>query len=131
MASKSQAATKAALDAMNALANGGTITFRTGTPPANADAAATGTLLGTLILSGTAFNPATTASPSVATLAGVPLTVAAAADGTPTYARVVTSASGTVYQLTVGAGQEITFDNYTWVSGGTISLTGLTVNLAV
>src|SRR5215831_16265874 len=54
----SDAAAKAATDAVCALCNGGTIQVRSGTQPANANAAATGTLLVTLGFSATAFAPA-------------------------------------------------------------------------
>jgi len=54
----SDAAAKAATDAVCALCNGGTIQIRSGAQPANANAAASGVLLVTLTFSATAFAPA-------------------------------------------------------------------------
>jgi len=131
MALKSQAGTRAMLDAINGLADSGKIVFYTGTVPGTADTAPTGTLLGTLTLAASAFNPSTGTTTASADLAGTPISVAAGADGTPTYARLLTSGDATIQQYTVGAGQEITFDDYTWVTGGTINLTSLTTTLLV
>jgi len=130
MALKSQSATRAMLDAANALGNSGTLVFYSGAVPGTADAAA-GPVLGSLTMSATAFNAATGTTTASATLAGVPKTVAASGDGTPTYARLLSSGGTPVEQYTVGGGQEITFDSYTWVTGGTINLTSLTVTLPV
>ena len=130
MALKSQAGTRAMLDAINGLADNGTLVFYSGAVPGTADAAA-GTVLGTLTLGVSAFNPSTGTTTASADLAGTPISVAAGADGTPTYARLLTSGDATIQQYTVGAGQEITFDDYTWVTGGTINLTSLTTTLPV
>ena len=61
------AACDAVVDRLDAGAAAGYIEIRTGSQPATADTAATGTLLGTLTLSDPAFGNATTASPAVAT----------------------------------------------------------------
>ena len=131
MALKSQAGTRAMLDAINALADGGTMTFYTGGVPSTVDTGATGTLLGTLTMAATAFSPATGTTTASADLAGTPIQVSAVADGTPTYARLTTSGAAAIQQYTVGGGGEITFDDYTWVSGGTINLTSLSTTLPV
>jgi len=121
------------LDAINGLADNGTLVFYSGAVPGTADAAA-GTVLGTLTLGVSAFNPSTGTTTASADLAGTPISVAAGADGTPTYARLLTSGAAVVQQYTVSldaGGGEITFDDVTWVTGGTINLTSLTTTLPV
>src|ERR1700694_2926380 len=91
----SQAAAQAGLDALLAKLNAiggvhGVIKIFTGSPPANAEAADTGTRLATLTLSATAFGAsATSASPRGATATANAITsdTNAAATGTAGYFR--------------------------------------------
>ena len=131
MATFSTEAASDALDAMNALANGGKIVVYSGTIPSDANAANTGTLQGTFTLNTPAFGAATNADPSVATLNGVPLSsTVTGAGATVTYARLLTSGDTPIQQYSVGQGSgEISFDNTTWDNGGTINLTALRISL--
>jgi hypothetical protein len=135
MALKSQSATKAALDAMNVLANGGKLLFYSGTVPATADTAITSQVLQATItpLGAPAFAAASGTTTASAALNGVPLnTTVSGAGGAASFCRLVTSANAVVQQYTVGQGTgEIQFDNVTWVTGGTVNLTSLTVQLPV
>ena len=74
----SDTAARAAADAVCALCNGGTIQIRSGTQPANANTAATGTLLVTLTFSATAFAAATGAGVATANAIGSANAVAGA-----------------------------------------------------
>lgn len=129
-----------------ALANGikgvfntdGRINIYTGSPPANADAAATGTLLGTLALSSTSFG---TASGGVLTAAAITSDTNADASGTAGWFRIYKNAddpsvstgnSGTAtthprIDGTCGtSGTDMVFDNNVIVAGGTIACSALT-----
>jgi len=127
-----QAAAKAALDAFTAVLDGGYIEIRTGSQPATADTAASGTLLGTLPLSGTAFGAATTASPSVATANAITSDTTADATGTAGWFRAYTSGSvavddGDITTVAVGTG-DMQLDDTAIVAGGTIAVSSWTVS---
>lgn len=124
----SQAAAKTSLDAMTALLNGGTVEIRTGTQPASPETAASGTLLGTLTLNATAFGAATTASPSVATANAITSDSTADASGTAGWYRAKTSGGTAVCDGAIGAGQDMTMDNYSIVAGGTIAISSWTIS---
>ena len=105
-----------------------TIEFRTGTKPATPETAASGTLLGTVAISGSF-----TSTGGVLTAAD-PAAVSVVASGTPGYFRVKTSGGtakvdGTV--TTSGGGGDAQFANTTWVSGGTVDLGVPTINVPV
>ena len=129
MSLKSQAGNRAALDGLNALANGGTLRIYSGAVPATADEA-----LGaqeqqaTVTLSGAAFGAATGTTTATAALAGVPLnTTVTGGGGLVTFARIIASDTTTVVaQYTVGIlDEDIIFPTATWVAGGNVSITGL------
>src|SRR5215472_5850935 len=94
----SDAAAKAATNAVCALCNGGTIEVRSGTQPANANATATGTLLVTLTFAATAF-AAAAAGVAAANAIGA---ANAVATGTAAWFRAKTSGGGAVFDGSVG-----------------------------
>ncbi|QES45248.1 hypothetical protein DEJ49_33455 [Streptomyces venezuelae] len=108
----------AAVDHLDSGGSNGTIKIYSGTQPANANSAITGTLLATFTLDLPAFG---SASSGVATLSAVPLSTVGLAAGTATHFRAATSASGTAFDgsVTVTAG------------GGQIELNTTTVSVGV
>ena len=131
----SQAAAKAAADAVTALLNtggAGYIEIRTGSQPATVGTAATGTLLGTLTLSATAFGAATTASPAVATANSITSDTVADATGTAGWFRAYSGAGTAVIDGSItatGGGGDLTLDSTSVVAGGTIAMTSWTVSM--
>jgi hypothetical protein len=127
--------TTAAADAMSAALNtyinsGGAakIIIKDGTPPANADAAATGTTLATF----TCSNPAFTSSGGVLTLDVTPaLTVAASATGTATYFRIMlNNGTTTVLQGSVGtSGQQLNLNTTSITSGVNVTITSGSITM--
>lgn len=107
------------------LANSGTIQIRTGAQPATPDTAASGTLLGTLTFSATAFGaPAT----GVVTAAAITSDTSADNSGTAGHARVLTSGAAIIGDATCGLGSgDFNFDNNVIVAGGTIAVSALTL----
>jgi hypothetical protein len=124
------AARDAALNAITATVNNGSLRIYSGTAPANADGALSGnTLLAQLTLGATAFG---TAASGVATANAISADTSADATGTPTFFRLLASNGTTVvYQGTAGAsGQELNLSNLSGgqiVAGGSVSVTSLTV----
>jgi hypothetical protein len=118
--------------ALNTYINSGgaaKILIKDGTPPANANAAMTGTTLATFTLSNPAFD--STAN-GVMTLDVTPaLTVAASASGTATYFRVtLTNGTTTVLQGTVGVGSgDLQLNTTTITSGVNVSITSGTITV--
>ena len=121
----SDAAAKAATDAVCALCNGGTIEIRSGTQPANANAAATGTLLVTLTFSATAFAPAgATGGQAAANAIG---SANAAATGTASWFRAKGSGGGTVFDGSVGtATADLILSSVSLTTGGNVAVSSLT-----
>ena len=125
----STSARNAAASAVGALLNGGTVEIRTGSQPATPGTAATGTLLGTLTLSATAFG-----SPSTGTITANSITGDSSADasGTAGWFRGYDSSSAAVIDGSItasGGGGDMTLDNVSIVAGGTISLTSWTLTM--
>lgn len=122
----SVAARNAANDARLALANGGTIEIRSGTQPATADTAASGTLLATLTLPTPAFAASVN---GVADIDADPdLETTGAADGTAGWARVKGSGGATVFDGSVAtSGGDFTINSTAITTGGTVTLTSGTV----
>ena len=90
----------AAVNATAALLNNGTINLYSGTRPATADTALSGnTLLATLTFGATAFGAA---SAGVCTANAIGQCADAAAGGTVTFARLLTSGAATVCDCSVG-----------------------------
>jgi hypothetical protein len=115
----------AGIDAVGDLLNAGTIQIRTGAQPTNVDDAATGTLLGTLTFSATAFGaPAT----GVVTAGTITSDTSADNSGTAGHARLLTSGAAIHSDATCGQGSgDFNFDNAVIVAGGTIAISALTM----
>lgn len=125
------AARNAACDAVVDLADAGagaaTIEIRTGSQPANANDAATGTLLATLTCADPAFGSAST---GVATLAGVPLSTSGVAAGTAGWFRMKDSTGATVMDGSVGtSGAELNLNTTTISVGVTVQVTSGAVTM--
>lgn len=120
------AARNAGLDAIfdraNAGAGPGTIEVRSGSQPATADTAASGTLLVTFTLADPAF---AAASAGVKDLDADPdLSAAAAATGTAGWARCKDSDGNTVFDGSVGtSGTDFIINSTSITSGQTVNLT--------
>jgi len=122
----SDAAAKAATDAVCALCNGGTIQIRSGTQPANANAAASGTLLVTLTFSATAFAPAgATGGQAAANAIG---SANAVATGTASWFRAFKSDGTTaVFDGSVGtATADLILSSVALTTGGNVAVSSLT-----
>jgi len=122
----SDAAAKAATDAVCALCNGGTIQIRSGTQPANANAAASGTLLVTLTFSATAFAPAgATGGQAAANAIG---SANAVATGTASWFRAFKSDGTTaVFDGSVGtATADLILSSVSLTTGGNVAVSSLT-----
>lgn len=138
MASRiSQAAAKAACDAVVDLLDGGSgagyVEIRTGSQPATVNTAASGTLLGTLVLTDPAFGNATTASPAVATANAITSDTTADATGTAGWYRGYDSAGTAVLDGNItatGGGGNMELDSTSIVAGGVIAVTSWTVAMA-
>lgn len=119
----------AAVDRIDGGTGAGTIAIRTGTEPTNVSDASSGTLLGTLTFSGTAFGAA---SSGVATAASITSDTDADASGDAGYFRCYQGAAAdTAAEWQGKAGEsgdspEMTFDNKSIVAGGTIAISSFT-----
>lgn len=103
-------------DAFAALAAGGSLQVRTGTPPATANTTASGTLLATLTLQ----SPAFTVSANVATIIGNPEALIGA-DGVVGYARLLSNTSVPIMDVTIGtSGTDVLVNKTSFVTGETI-----------
>ena len=121
-----QAACDAVVDLIDGGAGAGTIQIRSGTQPADADDAATGTLLATLTFSDPAFGAASTAG--VATASAITDDSSADATGTAAWARVLDSNSATIVDCDVGtSGATINLNTVSITAGATVSITSFTV----
>jgi hypothetical protein len=107
----------------------GTLQVRTGAQPTNVSDAPTGTLLGTLTFSATAFGSAST---GVATAASITSDTSADASGTAGYF-VIKNGSGTNHSDgTCGQGTgDLSFDNNVIVAGGTIAISSMSVTVPI
>lgn len=123
------AAANAIVDLLDGGAGAGTIQIRTGSQPASANDAATGTLLGTLTLSDPAFGNAAT---GVATASEITSDSSADATGTAGWFRALDSTGATVLDGSItatGGGGDLTLDSVSIVAGGTIAVTSWTVTM--
>lgn len=119
-------------DDVNGGAGAGVINIYAGSVPADADAALGGaTLLAELTMSDPAFGAAQDASPG-ATITADTITSDASANatGTATFARILDSDSNVIMQMSVGTGgEDLNFNTTSFVSGGQIDITSLTVTV--
>jgi hypothetical protein len=120
-------------DAFTTAADAGTaavIEFRTGSQPADADSAVTGTLLGTVTFSATSFGGFSDAAPgALITANAITDDSSADATGTAGYWVMLTQTSGTVLAMgSIGtSGADINMNTLAFTSGSTISLTSFTM----
>jgi hypothetical protein len=134
--SLTQLAANAMADALDAYANTGgvaKIIIYTGSAPANADAAATGSVLVTFDSThGPTQNPLFgSASSGTISLAGVPLTTAATGTGTAGYFRIYQNNGTTcVFQGTVGtASADLILNTTSLTTGVNVTITSGTINM--
>lgn len=120
-----QAAMDAVVDLIDS-GGAGTIQIRSGTQPATANDAATGTLLATLTFSATAFGATSTSG--VATAAAITEDSSADATGTATWARILNGSAATVLDIDVGtSGATLNLNTVSIVALGTVSCTDFTL----
>ncbi len=123
------AASDAVVDLLDAGSGAGTLKIYTGSQPASANDAASGTLLATVTLGDPAFGAAST---GVATLAGTPLSGTGVAAGTAGWARLADSTGATVLDGSVtatGGGGQIELATTTISIGVTVQITSGTVTM--
>jgi hypothetical protein len=126
-AASRNAAADAIADRFDAGASAAVIEVRTGSAPASADDAASGTLLLTFTLADPAFG---SAASGVVTAASVPRTAVAVAAGTAGHARALDGDGGKVMDLTVGtSGTDVELSSTTITLGRTVNLTALTITM--
>jgi hypothetical protein len=121
-----QAAADAVVDRLD-VGGAGSIKIYSGTQPADADTAPSGTLLVTITLAATAFGSASAAG--TATLASTPRSGTGAAAGTAGWFRAVSGGGLNVFDGTVtatGGGGDLTVDNTSIASGQTVNISSLT-----
>ena len=121
------AARNAAGTALTDLLNSGSIEIRTGASP-GVDSAATGTLLGTLPLSATAFGAWSAGS---ATANAITQDASADATGTAGYFRALSSVSAAVIDGTIsatGGGGDLELNSTSISVGATIDITSWVIN---
>lgn len=107
----------------------GTVKVYTGVQPANADAAATGTLLLTFTCADPSFAAAASGSASMNT--SPVLSATAVASGTAGWARVADSTGATVFDGAVGtSGTDFTISSTAVTSGATVTLSAGSLTLA-
>lgn len=107
----------------------GTIAIRTGAQPTNVGDSDTGTLLGTLTFSTTAFGASST---GVATAAAITSDTNADASGTSGHFRIKDGSGNIHSDGTCGQGTgDLSFDNSVIVSGGTIAISSFSVTVPI
>ena len=123
-----QAAMDAVVDLIDAGAGAGTIEIRSGTQPADANTAATGTILAVLTFSDPAFGATNTSGTSTA--AAITDDASADNDGTATWARIYDSDSNVIFDCDVSTtGATMNLNTVSIVTGGTVSITSFTLTL--
>lgn len=123
------AACDAVVDLFDAGSGAATLKIYSGSQPATANDAASGTLLATVTLGDPAFGAA---SAGVATLAGTPLSGTGVAAGTAGWARLADSTGATVLDGSVtatGGGGQVELATTTISVGVTVQITSGTVTM--
>ena len=110
------------------------VEIRTGNPPADVDAAATGTLLATFQMANPAFGNAVDAAPGGRATANLPATVQAVATGTAGYFRVYDGAGVAVWQGIIDLTAEsptadMTMNSVDITNGADVDITSWTVTM--
>lgn len=127
----------AIVDDLDTGTGAGTVAIRTGAPPTNVGDASSGTLLGTLTFSGTAFGDSGASNPGEAIAASITSDTDADASGDAGYFRCFKGAAAdTAADCQGTAGEaadspDMTFDNKTIVSGGTIAISSFTITVPI
>lgn len=119
------AANDAVVDLIDA-GGAGTLEIRTGAQPADADDAATGTLLGTLTFSSPAFGSSTGGTAAANAITGDP---SADATGTAGWFRAKSGAGTTVFDGNItatGGGGDMELNTVNITAGGPIEVTSMT-----
>lgn len=134
----STAARNAACNALVDLIDGGTgagrLEIRVGSPPTNVGDASSGTLLGTLTFSATAFGNSSTGT---ATANSITSDTTADNSGDAGYFRIYAGAAGDTAALFQGTAGEsgdtpdMVFDDKSVVAGGTIACTSMTISVPI
>lgn len=128
----STAARNAAADAIADLIDvggAGTMRVRTGAQPTNVGDADTGTLLGTVTFSATAFGVAST---GVVTAASITSDTTADNSGTAVSFRLYTGGGSIHSDGSAGQGSgDMNFDNNTIVAGGVIAVSSMTITVPI
>jgi hypothetical protein len=134
----STAARDAAVDAVTALIDGGTgagrCEIRTGSPPANVSDASSGTLLATVTFSDPSFGAS---SSGTATANNFTPDSSADASGDAGYFRIYAGAAADTAALIQGTAGEaadtpdMTFDDKSIVSGGTVDITAMSFSFPI
>lgn len=122
------ATANAMVDAEKVLLNTGYLRVYAGTKPTNPDTALSGqTLLAEFRFQATAFGASSAGTAAAASITSV----TAAASGTASWFRVLKSDGTTVVGdgdvTATGGGGDITFDNVSFISGGTVNCTGFSL----
>ena len=121
------ATVEAAVNAVTALLNGGSLVIYEGTQPA-VDGALGGTILATMSFAGTAFGNATAAAGTVTATAGTITSGTASATGTAQYFALMTSAGGTVGTGECGtSGSDLNLNSTAISSGATVTISSFTI----
>ncbi len=116
-----------AIDAAVNTGGAGTIKIYTGSQPATADIAASGTLLATFTLDNPGFG---TASGGTVTLNGTPRTVAASNTGTAGWFRIASGGGSTILDGSVGtSGNQINLNTTSITSGVNVTITSGTISM--
>lgn len=119
----------AAVDYLDSGGSNGTIKVYTGSQPANANTAVTGTLLATFTLDLPAFSGS---SAGVATVSAVPISTTGVAAGTAGYFRAATSAGNAAFDGSVtvtGGGGQLELNTTTASVGVSIQITAGTFTM--
>lgn len=117
------------VDLIDAGSPPGLTRVRTSTQPTNVGDAESGTLLGTLTHSTTAFGSSSTGT---ATAASITSDTSADASGTAAHFRTLNAAASCIVDGTAGtSGCDMNFDNATIVAGGVIAISSYTITVPI
>lgn len=126
-----QASLNALVDLLDAGSTGATIQIYTGSQPTDVSISASGTLLGTVVCSATAFGGATDAGGSALATANSITPGVAGNSGLASWFRASDSNGLGIIDGTVGQGSgELNLDDNTIVTNDNINVTGWTISLA-